>query len=78
MSRTCSRRRLNGFLSDRLDVDTRLVFLSHLEDCSKCWYAVYNATKATHPEYYRQSAWRMRTSQIARFNRRVRQSAEVA
>ena len=62
MNRICSRRRLKGFLSDRLDLDNRLVFLLHVEDCPKCWEAVYHDAKAQHPEYYQSSPWRMRTS----------------
>lgn len=49
----CDRRRLGAFLDKRLDEDRRLEFLLHLDDCPRCWEAVYAASKAEHPHYYK-------------------------
>ena len=53
MAKRCISKRLSAFLSKRLDVDDRLEFLTHVERCSRCWIAVYEAVKAQHPHYYK-------------------------
>lgn len=52
MTRTCDRAKLGAFLSDQLELDDRLEFLTHLEPCAACWDQLYSATKAQHPHYY--------------------------
>ncbi|MGH9339203.1 MAG: hypothetical protein ACRD1R_06360 [Acidobacteriota bacterium] len=60
---TCNRRTLSHFLSDRLEIEDKLGFLFHLDHCSKCWDAVYNAVKATHPHYYKTTSRRLKISE---------------
>ena len=49
----CDRKMMLSFLRDQLEQDDRLVFLFHLDECPNCWDTVYNATKATHPHFYK-------------------------
>ena len=49
----CLRELLAYYLSDKLDLDDKLIFFTHLDDCPKCWDKVYNAVKAQHPHYYK-------------------------
>lgn len=63
MAKTCNRRRLARFLVDRLDLDDRLTFLLHVENCSSCWNAVYIVVKARHPHYYKPTSWRVGISE---------------
>lgn len=58
----CKRERLVGFLTNQLEIDERLEFLSHLDLCGRCWDEVYNARKAEHPHYYKTSSRRVRLS----------------
>ena len=51
--RVCDRQALVEFLKNRLEDDDRLDFLFHLDTCVSCWEEVYNATKSTHPHYYK-------------------------
>ena len=51
MMKQCPRELLAYYLSDKLDVDDKLIFLAHLDDCPECWDKVYNAVKAQHPHY---------------------------
>lgn len=53
MRMTCDRITLLRFLREQLEEDDRLDFLFHLDDCPNCWDAVYNATKAAHPHFYK-------------------------
>ena len=71
---------LVNFLSDRLEPDDKLDFLFHLDSCNECWDKVYNAVKAQHPQYYRQSPWRVKISDRAleRLDSRPREFVEVA
>lgn len=55
LTENCDRRRLAGYLSGQLDLDDRLAFLLHVEDCGRCWETVYHNVKAQHPHFYRQS-----------------------
>lgn len=50
---SCDRILLAGFLRDQLEENDRLNFLFHLDDCTTCWDAVYDATKASHPHFYK-------------------------
>jgi hypothetical protein len=54
----CNRRTLAAFLQNELEENDRLDFLFHLDNCSNCWDRVYNATKASHPHYYKRSNYR--------------------
>jgi anti-sigma factor RsiW len=49
----CDRKILLAYLRGLLEEDDRLDFLIHLDACPRCWEAVYNATKAAHPHYYK-------------------------
>ena len=49
----CKRETLVRFLQNKLEEDDRLDFLIHLDSCTDCWEAVYSATKAGHPHYYK-------------------------
>ncbi|HON00265.1 MAG TPA: hypothetical protein PLM33_08440 [Acidobacteriota bacterium] len=49
----CNRKLLVGFLQNQLEEDDRLDFLIHLDLCPNCWEAVYSATKASHPHFYK-------------------------
>lgn len=49
----CDRRLLVGFIQNQLGETDKLDFLIHLDSCPNCWEAVYAATKASHPHYYK-------------------------
>jgi len=49
----CNRKTLARFIQNQLDEDDRLDFLIHLDNCPNCWEAVYSASKASHPQYYK-------------------------
>jgi hypothetical protein len=49
----CNRKILARFIQNQLDEDDRLDFLIHLDSCPNCWEAVYSASKASHPHYYK-------------------------
>ena len=52
---TCNKRRIAQFMSGRIEVDDKLFFLFHLDECPHCWSEVYNAVKAQHSHYYKPS-----------------------
>jgi len=56
MSEQCNRKRLAAYLANKLELEERLDLLFHLDHCIQCWEEVYNAQKAQHPHYYRQSS----------------------
>lgn len=60
--RTCNRTLIKGFLANNLGEEERLDFLFHLDNCVTCWEEVYNATKATHPHYYKNSSRKVKVS----------------
>lgn len=49
----CNRQSLAAFIKNQLGEDDRLDFLIHVDSCTYCWEAVYAATKAAHPHYYK-------------------------
>lgn len=49
----CNRQTLAAFIKNQLAEDDRLDFLFHVDSCPHCWEAVYAATKAAHPHYYK-------------------------
>ena len=59
-SENCNRKQLVGFLSNQLEVDERLDFLAHVEECTRCWEEIYNARKAEHPHYYKSTGRQVR------------------
>ena len=77
---TCNRRLLNRFLTDKLDVDDKLHFLSHVEECAECWDEVYNSVKAQHPHYYKTTGRRVKISdkEIEQFEEKEKKVTEVA
>ncbi len=56
MSGSCRRELLSGYLENRLELEDQLDFLSHVDECPRCWEEVYNATKAQHPHYYKNTS----------------------
>ncbi len=63
MSKFCNREWLIRYLSDKLVLDEKLEYLFHLDECAHCWEAVYNATKAKHPHFYKMSARQLKLSE---------------
>lgn len=63
MTKYCNRAWLARFQAEELELDDRLEFLYHLDECPRCWEAVYSATKAKHPHYYKISARKMKLSE---------------
>ena len=53
---TCNKERTAQFMSGRIDLDDKLVFLFHLDECPSCWSEVYDAVKAHHAHYYKTSS----------------------
>jgi hypothetical protein len=53
MMKKCPRELIAHYLSDKLELDDKLVFFAHLDHCPECWDEVYNAVKAQHPHYYK-------------------------
>ncbi len=77
--RNCDRGLLARFLSDKLDVDEKLSFFSHLEDCPECWDEVYNAVRAQHPHYYKtKSKLKVSEKEIKEFESKDTAIFEVA
>ena len=78
--RNCNRRLLKGFLTDKLDVDGKLRFLDHVEECAECWDEVYNSVKAEHPEYCKTTGRRVKISEkeIQQFEEKEKTATEVA
>ena len=62
MTRSCDRAKLGSFLSDQLELDDRLEFLTHVESCADCWNELYSATKAQHPHYYQTGSKRTKAA----------------
>ncbi|GAB4122687.1 MAG: hypothetical protein Kow001_20560 [Acidobacteriota bacterium] len=54
-SSLCNRQTLAAFIKNELAEDDRLDFLIHVDSCTHCWDAVYAATKAAHPHYYKRA-----------------------
>lgn len=56
----CSPKILTAFAESRLDADTKLEFLMHLDNCQRCWDEVYNLRKTKNAKFYKKpSAPRM-------------------
>ncbi len=53
---TCNKERTAQFMSGRIDLNDKLVFLFHLDECPSCWSEVYDAVKAHHAHYYKTSS----------------------
>jgi hypothetical protein len=50
----CNEHQLEKFLNGGIrHTDSRLRFLLHLDECPRCWNAVFQATRAEHPHWYR-------------------------
>lgn len=78
MTKKCPRRLLARYLVDKLDVDEKLVFFAHLDDCPECWDEVYNAIKAQHPHFYKtRSRVKISDKEIRHFEHKERE-VEVA
>ncbi len=60
----CKREVLVSFLQNRLEEDDRLDFLMHLDSCPNCWEAVYSASKAAHPHYYKRPLKNSRSAKM--------------
>ena len=58
----CSRDFLDAYLKNQLEEEYRLDFLFHLDMCPRCWEEVYNATKASHPHFYKKAGKKMKIS----------------
>jgi hypothetical protein len=58
----CDREMLSGYLANRLELEDQLDFLAHVDTCTHCWDAVYNATKAKHPHYYKSTSRQVKLS----------------
>ena len=78
--RNCNRRLLKSFLTDKLDVDGKLRFLYHVEECAECWDEVYNSVKAQHPHFYKSTGRQVKNSdkEIKQFEAKEKQFTEVA
>lgn len=63
LTQTCNRASIGRFLGNRMDLDEKLDFLGHLQECKQCWGEVYNARKNEHPHYYKKTARRLKVSQ---------------
>lgn len=37
----CDRRRITAYLQNKLDLDSKLEVLDHVEHCPHCWYQLY-------------------------------------
>jgi hypothetical protein len=48
----CKQQLVTEYLTDKLEGDSLLEFLLHLDDCEKCWNEIYEARKAEHLQYY--------------------------
>lgn len=53
----CSSEILKAFLLDRLGLDEKLEFFTHLECCWSCRETLYACIRAQHPHYYRPRRW---------------------
>jgi len=60
----CKRDTLVRYLQNRLEEDDTLDFLIHLDECPNCWEAVYTATKASHPHFYKRALKASRLAEI--------------
>ena len=60
----CKRETLVRYLQNRLEEDDMLDFLIHLDECPTCWEAVYTATKASHPHFYKRALKASRLAEI--------------
>lgn len=58
----CNPDQLGPFLADELEIEDKLEFLYHLDECGECWESVYNAIKSQHPHFYRSAPRRVRVS----------------
>ncbi len=66
----CDRQTVARFLGNELDLDEKLEFLEHLEECKQCWGEVYNARKNEHPHYYKKTSRRLKVTEkeLAKLN----------
>lgn len=46
----CDRTRISGYLAGTLEIDDKLEFLMHLDNCASCWNQIYVATKARYQQ----------------------------
>ena len=70
LTEICDRRVVARFLDNKLDLDQKLEFLKHLEDCKQCWGEVYKARKNEHPHYYKKTSRRLKVTEkeLAKLN----------
>ena len=59
----CNRPAVVRFLGNELDLDEKLDFLDHIQQCKQCWTEVYNARKNEHPHYYKKTTRRLKVSE---------------
>ncbi len=59
----CDRKQRARYLAGDMELDERLEFLFHLDDCEHCWGAVYSATKDNHPHYYKTKGRKLKISE---------------
>ena len=66
----CNRQTVVRFLCNELDLDEKLDFLDHLQECKQCWTEVYNARKNEHPHYYKKTTRRLKVTdkELAQLN----------
>ena len=66
----CSRQTVSLFLVNELDVDQKLDFLIHVEECKQCWKDIYDARKKEHPHYYQRTSRRVKVTEkeLAKLN----------
>jgi hypothetical protein len=78
--KNCNRRLLKRFLTEKLNVDDQLRFLTHVEECTECWDEVYNSVKAQHPHYYKSTGRGVKISdkEIQKFEEKAKPITEVA
>ena len=59
----CNHQTVVRFLGDELDLDEKLDFLDHIQECKQCWTEVYNARKNEHPHYYKKTNRRLKVTE---------------
>lgn len=70
LTEICDTRVVARFLNNELELDPKLDFLEHLEECKQCWGEVYNARKKEHPHYYKKTSRRLKVTEkeLAKLN----------
>jgi len=70
LTEICNRQAVTRFLRNELDLDEKLDFLDHLQECKQCWTEVYDARKNEHPHFYKKITRRLKVSEkeLARLN----------